>query len=144
MNKLMPGRPVPLVEGFDAIARKHKLSDYKGSTILLMFWSRGMASYSEFERSVNAMVKANKGRKFHAIGVTADPLEPIRAGIADGSQQWRNFIDVEGKITKEFRVPQLPYCYIIDQAGSIVYRGGLGGPLYAEKLSSSLAGKISE
>ena len=37
---------------------------------------------------------------------------------------------------------RVPFCYIIDLQGSIVYRGGLGGPLYADKLSAVLEGKV--
>ena len=35
-----------------------------------------------------------------------------------------------------------PFCYIIDLNGTIVYRGGLGGPLYMEKLGAVLEGKV--
>jgi len=141
VNKLEVGRPVPLIEGFDAIGRRHALVENKGSAVLVFFWSQHMANFPEFAQGLNRMQLVNKDKKFKVIGVTLDDVQEVRKLIGEGTVLWKNFMDVKGAISKKFRVSQLPYCYLVDAKGEIVYRGGIGGPLFATKLSQLLPKK---
>jgi len=141
INNLEPGRPVPLIAGQDAIGNTHAINDYIDKTVLLIFWSQKINNYQEFAEKVNGMVKTNAGKPFNVLGVTTDDVGLLRQAIGNDTMKWRNFVDVEGKITKEFRAYNQPFCYIIDKTGKIVYRGGLGGPEYFQVLSAELNGE---
>ena len=129
------------VEGFDAIGRRHALVENKGSAVMVFFWSQHMANFPEFAQGLNRMQLGNKDKKFKIIGVTLDDVQEVRKLIGEGTVLWKNFMDVKGAISKKFRVSQLPYCYLVDANGQIVYRGGIGGPLFAANLSQLLPKK---
>ena len=141
-KNLKIGRPALSFQGMDALNRRHRFSEYKGKAVLLIFWSQKMQDFSGFAEKVNRVVDRNKGKNFRVVGVTSDSLALVRNGIRDEVIGWRNVLDQNKAISKRYRVSAEPSCYIIDLNGTIVYRGGLGGPLYMEKLSAVLEGKV--
>ncbi|NIP93069.1 MAG: redoxin domain-containing protein, partial [Akkermansiaceae bacterium] len=68
----------------------------------------------------------HQARGMELIGVTTDPMVVVRNLTASGTIPWRNFVDPNGRITKQYRVRNLPIVYVLDQKRSIQYIGGPG------------------
>ncbi len=138
INNLSKGSPVPLIEGFDALGRKHELAERKGKLVLLCFWNEKMEEFELFIEQLNKMKRSGDGKNFELIGISSDSVSAVRTHIGEGKITWRNFMDVNGSIAESFKVKTLPYCYIISPKGSILYRGGFGGPLFGSIIASHL------
>jgi peroxiredoxin len=114
INNLDPGRPVPLIVGFDALTRKHELAENKGKSIVLVFWGMSMPNVTEFYEQMNKLEAATKDKNVVVLGVTSEDVAKVRTLIGQGVIKWRDFMDPDGAISKEFRVNELPFAYIIE------------------------------
>lgn len=127
MNHLEEGCPVPLFKGRDATDLEHSIVDYKGRVVMLVFWTQNQEKSQDIADRMNLFVEKHKGEKFALIGVTGDSVSSVRKLRAEQKISWRNIFDKQGKIFKQFRVKQTPYCYIINKRGHICYGGVFGG-----------------
>lgn len=127
MNNLEVGRPVLLFKGMDATGLEHQISDYKGKVIMLVFWTQHQNNSLQIAQRMNKLLEKNKNEAFVLLGVTKDSVQSVRKLRGERKIQWRNFFDPKGKIFHQYRVPTMPYCYIINKRGDICYGGVFGG-----------------
>lgn len=136
LNRLSVGCPVPLFEGYDATQRIIRMVDFKGNPVVICFWSQTMPKFTEFSASFNKFREIMMGKKIQVIGVTNDAVSTTRNLIGAGTVKWRNVMDVKGSVSETFRVKNPPVCYVVDDKGTIVYRGAFGGPLFGTVIES--------
>ncbi len=133
---LTKNRVAPDLEGVDVTGAKGKISDHAGKVVILLFWNSAMPEYERVLEIQRNLVKKMEGKKLVVIGITNDSLASLRTMQADGAITWRNFLDPKGELTRQYRIPTLPYCYVLDHERKIQYVGSPGS--FVELTSDAL------
>lgn len=123
---LTKGRVAPDLNGIDVTGANGKLSDFSGKVVVLLFWNTAIADYERVLEIHRNLVKKMAGKPFVLIGVTDDSVASLRSLQAEGTITWRNFADTKGVLAKQYRVPSLPFCYVLDHERKIQYVGNPG------------------
>jgi peroxiredoxin len=135
---LTKGRVAPDLNGSDSAGRALRLSDFHDRIVVLLFWNSTMPEGDRVIEITAALERKFQGRPFTVLGVNRDPLEKLRSLEADGTVNWRNFSDPDGKLAQEYRVTGRPLVYVLDGMRRIHYSGVPGSfvELTAEALLS--------
>lgn len=129
------GMPVPLLSGLDLDDRPIKLSDYRGRVVLLNFWGTWCFPCMKLVPHERDLVAAFQGQPFDIVGVNCDDdIAKAQEAAKRTKMTWRSFRDqVDGQrtITKDWRIIGYPALYLIDHHG-IIRKKWVGGPPMAE------------
>jgi peroxiredoxin len=123
--QLIPGKTAPEIARADLDGAKFKLSDYRGSVVLLVFWASWCGPcMAEVPHERALLLDRFKGKPFAIVGVNGDedPAAARRA-IANHHIAWRSFSNgpegAYGPINSAWNVRFLPTVYVIDHRGTI-------------------------
>ncbi len=136
-NSAGVGKPAPDFELTTLDGKTVKLSDYKGTPVVLNFWASWCTPCrKEFPEFRTALADA-KG-KWALVGVnTQDNIESDGRSFAKEQQAtWPNGFDADGAVALGYGVKELPQTFFIDKLG--IVRAHLYGGLSADDLQEQL------
>jgi peroxiredoxin len=136
---LSKGRIAPDLSGTDVAGRVIRLSDLKGTTVILLFWDAKSAETDKIIGLTNQLAVKYDGKPVAILGVTPESLDRIRALQADRSIKWNNIIDPTDKLAGEYRIASRPAVLVFDDKGAIEYTG-LPGSFVELTVDALLAG----
>jgi S1-C subfamily serine protease/peroxiredoxin len=124
-ERLAVGKKTIEIEGPDGAGNEFKLSDYRGSVVLLTFWGDWSSTCVRMYPYERILVTKYKGRKFVMLGVNTDAPDRLDAVQKAKKVNWRSWSDGSktGPITKQWGVDSYPMMYLIDHKGTIRMRG---------------------
>jgi len=120
---LTKGREAPPLSGTDVANRPVRLSDFKGKTVVLLFWDAKTDETDRIIRLTNQLVTKYGGQPVTVLGVTPESAGRIRTLQGDGSILWNNISDPADKLAGEYRIGNRPAVFVIDAEGKIQYTG---------------------
>jgi peroxiredoxin len=127
-NPLRVGDAAPLCEAKTLDGRDIRLIDYRGKFVLLSFWQP--VSHPEIERLRELYSDYNAGRRLSIIGLGGnDTLEEVRKYVEENRIPWPQIFageDFKSGIAKDYRLPGMPWIFLIGPDGKII-AGGLRG-----------------
>ncbi|MGB8955418.1 MAG: TlpA disulfide reductase family protein [Tumebacillaceae bacterium] len=127
---LMTGRATaatelaPQIELIDYDGAKHKLSDFRGQTVLLNFWASWCGPCREELPELARMAREYEG-KVRFVGVNLavrDDVRVSKALLKKVNVPYLNLLDQQGKAAIDFRVQAIPTTFLIDPDGKVVGR----------------------
>lgn len=132
------GAMAPLFNLPDDTDDMHALESYRGSYVLLEFWSSDCGVCWAEHRKLTSIHDQYRHRNFAILGVSFDTLrEPWLAAIhQDGIGKWAQLSDLKGfnsRIAMLYAVRNVPQNYLIDPSGHIVAKN-----LWGEELATKL------
>ncbi len=104
------------------------LSDYRGRTVLLLFWQSTCPDCAKAMPEVRALWQKYRPRGVVLLGVNLDhdpeaAVAYLRAhGYTDQITLWESF-DAAMDVVSLFEVPYVPYLLVIDKRGVIRFHG---------------------
>jgi peroxiredoxin len=111
------------------------LIDYRGKFVLLSFWQP--VSHPERQRLQELYDAYNPGGRLSIIGLGSnDTLEEVRTYVEENHIPWPQiFTGEESKsdIAKDYRIPGIPWIFLVAPDGKIIATG-----LRGEKLTSAV------
>jgi len=130
------GEPAPDFEGLDTQGKTHRLADYRGKIVVLE-WTNHDCPYvrkhysagnmQEQQRQAAAqgvvwlsVISSAPGKQGHVSPAQADELTQSRQAAPQAV-----ILDPAGNIGRAYSAKTTPHMYIIDQRGTLVYRGGI-------------------
>ena len=136
----IPGKVMaPDFELSDMDGKTHRLSDYRGKTVIINFWTTWCPPCREEIPSMNRAyaVLAEENVEILAINMGEDE-DTIFIFTADYPADFPFLLDREGAVIAEWPVKGLPTTYVVAPDGSIAYRA-IGGrewdaPLFLEQI----------
>jgi beta-lactamase regulating signal transducer with metallopeptidase domain/peroxiredoxin len=132
---LRVGDAAPLFEAKTLDGKNLKLIDHRGKFVLLSFWQP--VSHPELERLKILSAGYNAAGRLEAIGLGGnDTLEEVKRYVEENNIPWPQiFVGEEFRsgIAKDYRIPGVPWIFLIGPDGRIVANG-----LRGEKLSSTV------
>jgi len=124
----VPGNlPAPDFELRDTEGRLHRLSDYRGKTVILNFWATWCPPCREEIPSMNRAWQQLQQEGVVMLGVnTGEDEDTIFVFTADYPAAFPLLLDRDGAVIARWPVKGLPTTYIIAPDGTIAYRA-IGG-----------------
>lgn len=130
------GEPAPDFTGMDTQGKTHRLADYRGKTVVLEWTNHdcpyvrkhyGAGNMQEQQREAAAqgviwlsVISSAPGEQGHVSPAEADELTRSRKAAPHAV-----LLDPEGRIGRAYGAKTTPHMYIIDDAGRLVYMGGI-------------------
>lgn len=124
----IPGQqPAPDFELVDTEGRIHRLSDYRGRTVIINFWTTWCPPCREEIPSMNRAWEALRkdGVAMLAINMGEDE-DTIFVFTADYPADFPLLMDLDGQVIADWPVKGLPTTYIVAPDGNLAYRA-IGG-----------------
>ena len=127
LTPLPGGSPAPDFELLDTEGKLHRLSDYRGKTVILNFWATWCPPCREEIPSMNRAWQQLREEDVVMLAVNmGEDEDTIFVFTADYPAQFPLLLDRDGAVTARWPVKGLPTTYIIAPDGSIAYRA-IGG-----------------
>jgi len=130
------GSPAPDFVVVDIDGHEHRLSEYKGKTVLLYFWASWCAPCEIEAPLLKAALTAHR-QELVVLGISPDAPALIRSSAAKFGHAWSEISElIDGPVTTLYRVNGLPMHYVIDRSGKLVLaqEGGIDGTDFLQKL----------
>ncbi len=120
----LPGAgPAPDFELVDTDGKLHRLSDYRGKTVILNFWTTWCPPCREEIPSMNRAWQQLRNEDVVMLAVNmGEDEDTIFVFTADYPAEFPVLLDRDGAVIAEWPVKGLPTTYIIAPDGSIAYR----------------------
>lgn len=123
----------------DTEGRLHRLSDYRGQTVIINFWTTWCPPCREEIPSMNRAWQTlrEEGVAILAINMGEDE-DTIFVFTADYPAEFPLLLDRDGKVIADWPVKGLPTTYVVAPDGTIAYRA-IGGrewddPVFLEQI----------
>jgi peroxiredoxin len=120
----LPGAiPAPDFELMDTDGRLHRLSDYRGKTVILNFWTTWCPPCREEIPSMNRAWRQLGQEDVVILAVNmGEDEDTIFVFTADYPAEFPLLLDRDGAVIAQWPVKGLPTTYVIAPDGSIAYR----------------------
>ena len=148
IRELRVGKPAPEIAGLDIDGKPLKLSDFKGKTVVIDFWTTSCGACRAMNAYERSLVERMQGKPFALLGVNCDEDEDKLGGwIKKEEITWRSWRDANtgnarGPISRQFNVQGWPTLYILDHRGIIRHK--FLNPPGAEKLDAAINALVQE
>src|SRR5262249_46011563 len=114
------------LSGPGADGKKVDVKDYRGKTLLVVFWSsEAPQSKAELERLQKGYAKYHD-KGLEVVGVNLDNArEAMDATVREGSLGWPQIHEpggMDGRLADEFCILTLPTMFLVDPQGKVVSR----------------------
>ncbi|MCB1211436.1 MAG: TlpA family protein disulfide reductase [Verrucomicrobiales bacterium] len=121
---LSPGAEAPDIVGSDDKDISFKLSDYRGQTVLLVFWGDWCHGCHGVLPMIADLQKRFASQHFTVLGVNTDVTEKARQILQANPLPWRNWLDTatSGPNTTLYNIHHFPTLFLIDTQGIIVMK----------------------
>ena len=132
----VPGKHAPDFAGTDSNGKTHKLSDYKGKTVVLEWTNDGCPYVRKHYGAGNmqalqkeaadkgvvwlSVISSAKGEQGHVDGAGANKLTADRKAVPAAV-----LLDPQGTIGRAYGAKTTPHMYVIDKDGKLVYNGAI-------------------
>ena len=130
------GRAAPDFALTDANGRNHKLSDYRGKTVVLEWNNPGCPFVRKHYDSGNMQRTQAAAKAAGAVWLTINSGAPGKQGHMSGAeanafvartkaQPTAYLLDFKGVVGRGYDAKTTPHMYVIDARGTLVYAGGI-------------------
>lgn len=127
------GEKAPDFESETPDGKRVKLSDFRGTHVLLDFWASWCGPCRQENPNIVRQYKAYKDKRFEVLGVSLDRSRPEwLKGIEDDGLTWTQVSDLkfwESDAAQLYQVRAIPASFLIDPEGVIVAKNLRGEAL---------------
>ncbi|MFC3068248.1 redoxin domain-containing protein [Phenylobacterium soli] len=137
------GAPAPDFRARDAAGRTRSLSEFRGRTVVLE-WASDACPYTHKHYDAGNMQRQQaEAAKAGVVWLTVISDAPDSAGYMTPAQAraWRTreksrasdiLLDPEARVARAYEAKVTPHMFIIDEAGKLVYMGGIDDRPYVD------------
>ena len=119
------GSKPPAIEGVNVGGEAMSLTQLQGKVVVLMFSAKACGPCERMYPENRTMVEELSGKPFAFVGVMGDEtIDTVKQSIADKTITWPVWWDgPDGTIFNTWNIQGIPDTYVLDQHGTIRYRG---------------------
>ena len=128
------GTQAPEIDGTDLDGKRFKLSDFRGKTVVLVFWASWCGPCLQEIPHEKELAKRFEGKPFVILGVNRDyTKEKARAVVEKVKITWPNWYDGDDSgqagIAALYHIQEIPAVYVLDGDGIIRFKDVRGEAL---------------
>ncbi len=117
----------------DMDGKTHKLSDYKGKTLIINFWASWCPPCREEMPSMERAWQKIKNNNIVMLAINVgEDEDTIFTFLGDYPVSFTILMDSTGEVTENWPIKGLPTTYIVSPEGKLVYRA-IGGRQWDNK-----------
>lgn len=139
LTPLPGGIVAPDFELLDTDGRTHRLSDYRGRTVIINFWTTWCPPCREEIPSMNRAWARLRDENVVMLAINmGEDEDTIFVFTADYPATFPLLLDRDGKVIEDWPVKGLPTTYVVAPDGTLAYRA-IGGrqwdePVFLEQI----------
>ena len=115
--------PTPPLELVDLEGKRHRLADYRGSTVVVNFWATWCVPCRDEMPSLERLRASLEGKRFVILAVNlAEPDSRVRKFLDAMPLRFPILMDRDAGAAKAWQAKLLPATYVIGPDGVIRYR----------------------
>lgn len=115
--------PTPPLELVDLEGKRHRLADYRGSTVVVNFWATWCVPCRDEMPSLERLRASLEGKRFMVLAVNlAEPDSRVRKFLDAMPLGFPILMDRDAGVAKAWQARLLPATYVIGPDGAIRYR----------------------
>ena len=133
------GKPAPAFRTADASGRPVGLADFAGKTVVLEWNNPECPTVKDAYKSGTIQQMQAAAAADGVVWLTINSGGPWRQGHVDGdgardyvaaqgARPAAYLLDPEGKVGRSYGAKATPHIFVVNPAGTLVYRGGIDGP----------------
>lgn len=130
------GKPAPDFTATDSNGKSHKLSDFKGKTVVLEWTNPDCPYVQKHYTSGNMQALQADATKGGIVWLSINSGAPGKQGHMDGAganrsvaatkaRQTAYLLDANGQVGKLYSARTTPHMFVIDPKGTLAYMGGI-------------------
>lgn len=130
------GKPAPEFTATDSNGKSHKLSDFKGKTVVLEWTNPDCPFVQKHYTSGNMQALQSDATKDGIVWLSINSGAPGKQGHMDGAganrsvaatkaRQTAYLLDANGQVGKLYSARTTPHMFVIDPKGTLAYMGGI-------------------
>ncbi len=122
------GQPVPAFEAADDAGATHSLAEFKGKTLVLVFWGSGCPTTTGYAQRLQAIAQLCQQKSAGLLGVASNKADDAATvARAKGAQglAFPILIDRGGTIARQLGARMTPTACVIDGEGVLRYFGAI-------------------
>jgi peroxiredoxin len=127
-KQISVGEEVADFELMDTNGKIHRLSHYRGSIVLIVFWSAECPVSREYDSYFNALLSRYPGDEVVVLGVDSNVHYGEREIVEAVRERQIGFSvlrDADSAIADDFGALTTPHVFIVDADGRLVYEGAV-------------------
>jgi peroxiredoxin len=112
----------------DLSGATHRLSQYQGKVVLMVFWSAECPVSEKYDGYFNGLRERYAGEQLALVGVDANQNygeEEIAAAVQAREIHFPVLRDRDAAVANRFGALTTPHVYIIDREGHLAYQGAV-------------------
>lgn len=129
------GQTAPDFNLADTTGTFHRLSDYRGKNVVLVFWSAQCPFIVRYEDRLQDFVRQYADQNVVILGIDAnstESLEDIRKAAAERGVNYPILLDSANAVADQYGAVTTPHLFILDAAGTLVYEGAFDNQGWSE------------
>lgn len=122
------GQPVPAFEAQDEAGASHSLAEFKGRTLVLVFWGSGCPTTTGYAQRLQAIAQLCQQKSAGLLGVASNKADDAGTVARAKGAQGLSFpilIDKGGAIARQLGARMTPTACVIDGEGVLRYFGAI-------------------
>ncbi len=118
---------------------KISLEQFKGKVVLLDFWASWCGPCVEGIPGLKALAEKYKNDDFILVSISYDHTRDTwKNFVKNNNMTWQQAFDGNGVVKNLYDVTGIPWAYLIDQDGKIIYSGYMYAPTIDPIISEHL------
>lgn len=130
------GEPVPEFVLKDTDGKEVKRTDFKGSILMVVFWSANCPFSKRYDPRINQIVKDYKDKNVVVVGIdsnSGETLDEIKKAVKERDLQYAMLLDPGNLIADQYGALTTPDVFIVDKSGLLVYEGAVDDQGWSDK-----------
>lgn len=135
-KQVVLGEPVQDFELTEVGGEPHRLAQYRGAVVVIVFWSAECPVSREYDPYFNGLLDRYPGGQVVVLGIDSNVhygQDEIAQAMAERGVRFPVLRDAESAIADHFGALTTPHVFIVDAGGRLAYEGAVDDRTFRQR-----------